>query len=56
MFEKIYQDHAKWINTTLKFGCTKEEAEDIVGNVSKAQDMVYSRAKENGLAAKGEWK
>ena len=33
MFEKIYQDHAKWINTTLKFGCTKEEAEDIVGNM-----------------------
>ena len=31
-------------------------AEDIVGNVSKAQDMVYSRAKENGMAAKGEWK
>jgi len=33
MFEKIYQDHNKWINTTLKFGCTKEEAEDIVGNM-----------------------
>ena len=33
MFEKIYQDHNKWINTTLNFGCTKEEAEDIVGNM-----------------------
>jgi len=33
MFQKIYNDHAKWINTTLKFGCTKEEAEDIVGNM-----------------------
>ena len=33
MFEKIYKDHNKWINTTLKFGCTKEEAEDIVGNM-----------------------
>ena len=33
MFEKIYEEHAKWINTTLKFGCTKEEAEDIVGNM-----------------------
>jgi hypothetical protein len=33
MFQKIYSDHAKWINTTLKFGCTKEEAEDIVGNM-----------------------
>jgi len=33
MLEKIYEDHLKWINTTLKFGCTKEEAEDIVGNM-----------------------
>ena len=33
MLEKIYEDHAKWINTTLKFGCNKEEAEDIVGNM-----------------------
>jgi len=33
MFEKIYKDHNKWINTTLNFGCTKEEAEDIVGNM-----------------------
>ena len=33
MFQKIYNDHNKWINTTLKFGCTKEEAEDIVGNM-----------------------
>ena len=33
MFEKIYKDHNKWINTTLNFGCTKEEVEDIVGNM-----------------------
>ena len=33
MLEKIYQSHNKWINTTLKFGCNKEEAEDIVGNM-----------------------
>jgi hypothetical protein len=33
MLEKIYASHNKWINTTLKFGCTKEEAEDIVGNM-----------------------
>ena len=33
MLEKIYESHKKWINTTLKFGCNKEEAEDIVGNM-----------------------
>ena len=46
---KIYQDHAKWINTTLKFGCTKEEAEDIVGDMyliigkmlNKGLDITY---------------
>tara|TARA_R110000851_G_scaffold163082_1_gene306890 strand:+ start:352 stop:828 length:477 start_codon:yes stop_codon:yes gene_type:complete len=46
---KIYEDHAKWINTTLKFGCTKEEAEDIVGDMyliigkmlNKGLDITY---------------
>ena len=33
MLEKIYASHKKWINTTLKFGCTQDEAEDIVGNM-----------------------
>jgi hypothetical protein len=33
MLEKIYESHNKWINTTLKFGCTKDEAQDIVGNM-----------------------
>lgn len=33
MLEKIYSSHKKWINTVLKFGCTKNEAEDIVGNM-----------------------
>jgi hypothetical protein len=33
MLEKIYASHNKWINTTLKFGCTRDEAEDIVGNM-----------------------
>ena len=33
MFQKVYQSHNKWINTTLKFGCTREEAEDIVGDM-----------------------
>ncbi len=29
---------------------------DIVGNVAEAQKTVYARAKDNGLAAMGEWK
>ena len=33
MLEKIFQSHNKWINTTLKFGCNREEAEDIVSNM-----------------------
>jgi hypothetical protein len=33
MLTELYKDNKKWINTTLKFGCTKEEAEDIVGNM-----------------------
>ena len=33
MLEKIYDSHKKWINTTLKFGCTQDEAEDIVGDM-----------------------
>ena len=30
-------------------------AEDMSGNVAKAQETVYARARENGLAALGEW-
>lgn len=30
-------------------------AEDMAGNVTKAQETVYARARENGLAALGEW-
>ena len=33
MLEKIFTSHKKWINTVLKFGCSKEEAEDIVGDM-----------------------
>ena len=33
MLEKIYKDHKKWINTVKKFGCTKQQAEDIVGEM-----------------------
>jgi hypothetical protein len=33
MLEKIYNSHAKWINTVKKFGCNKEESEDIVGDM-----------------------
>ena len=31
-------------------------AKDIVNNVAEAQKTVYARAKDNGLAAMGEWK
>ena len=30
-------------------------AEDMTGNVAKAQETVYARARENGLAALGKW-
>ena len=33
MLEKVFKDHKKWINTTLKMGCTREQAEDIVGEM-----------------------
>lgn len=33
MLEKIYESHNKWINTVLKFGCTRQEAEDIVSQM-----------------------
>ena len=33
MLEKVFESHNKWINTTLKFGCNREEAEDIVSQM-----------------------
>tara|TARA_B110000046_G_C12893787_1_gene355531 strand:+ start:317 stop:793 length:477 start_codon:yes stop_codon:yes gene_type:complete len=33
MLKKIYASHNKWINTVKKFGCTKQQAEDIVGEM-----------------------
>ena len=50
MLEKVYKDHAKWINTTKKFGCDEEEAKDIVqdmyliiGNMLlKGRDISYN--------------
>jgi fructose-bisphosphate aldolase class I len=30
-------------------------SKDLVGNVRKAQDIVHERARENGLAAMGQW-
>jgi fructose-bisphosphate aldolase class I len=30
-------------------------SQDLVGNLGKAQETVYARARENGLAALGEW-
>jgi fructose-bisphosphate aldolase class I len=31
-------------------------SQDLVGNFAKAQQTVYARAKDNGLAALGQWK
>ena len=33
MLKKVFESHDKWVNTTLKFGCTRDEAEDIVGEM-----------------------
>ena len=49
MLEKVFKDHKKWINTTIKMGCTKEQAEDIVGEMyvnvgtmlNKGLDIAY---------------
>ena len=49
MLEKVFKDHKKWINTTLKMGCTREQAEDIVGEMyvnvgamlNKGLDIAY---------------
>jgi fructose-bisphosphate aldolase class I len=30
-------------------------AQDLVGNVAKAQQIVHARARDNGLAALGRW-
>jgi fructose-bisphosphate aldolase class I len=30
--------------------------QDIVANIAKAQQMVFERARDNGLAALGQWK
>jgi fructose-bisphosphate aldolase class I len=30
-------------------------SQDMTGNWSKAQDTVYARARDNGLAAQGKW-
>ena len=49
MLEKLFESHDKWINTTLKFGCAREEAEDIVSHMylvigtmlNKGLDITY---------------
>ena len=33
MLKKVFESHDKWINTTIKFGCSRDEAEDIVSNM-----------------------
>ena len=37
--------HNKWINTVIKFGCTKDEAEDIVSNMY----LIIARMLKKGL-------
>jgi len=39
----------------MQSAALKTWSEDLVGNYAKAQETVYARAKENGLAALGEW-
>ena len=45
MLEKVFKDHKKWINTVLKFGCSKTEAEDIVGDMY----VIIGKMLNNGL-------
>jgi len=47
--EKVFDDHSKWIKTVKGFGATKEDAEDIVGEmyltigkmINKGLDISY---------------
>ena len=45
MLEKIFTSHKKWINTTIKFGCSKEEAEDILLYISNFTDYILTNEK-----------
>ena len=45
MLEKVFESHNKWVNTVLKFGCTKDEAEDIVSNMY----LIIARMLKKGL-------
>lgn len=31
--EKVFDGHDKWLKTVMNFGCSKEDAEDIVGDM-----------------------
>ena len=33
MLKKVFDSHKKWINTVKKFGCTDDEAQDIVSEM-----------------------
>ena len=45
MLEKVFESHNKWVNTVIKFGCTKDEAEDIVSNMY----LIIARMLKKGL-------
>jgi fructose-bisphosphate aldolase, class I len=40
----------------MQSAALKEWSKDLLKNFSSAQAIVYARAKENGLAALGQWK
>ena len=45
VINQIYKDQAKWLNTTKNFGCTLEEAEDIVSDMY----LILTKAVQKGL-------
>ena len=55
------QEHLPWplsfsYGRAMQSAALKIWGQDIVNNVAKAQETVHARARDNGLAAMGEWK
>ena len=40
----------------MQSAALKMWSQDLVGNVAEAQQTVFARARDNGLAALGQWK
>ena len=51
-FRKLSQEHAEITPIVEQYHAYEQTLADI----AEAQKMVYARAKDNGLAAMGEWK